>query len=131
MHNYNIVKNVIDAGGYVLTAVLGKIDTFWAEGSLTNDQRQELKELARSGATPQAGVNLFAKLEELEARVKKLEANNEEVTETSVEEYVSGRWYYNGDKCRQNGATYVCTAPAGVACVWSPDDYPAYWKKEE
>lgn len=129
---HNIVKNVINAGGYDLTTILEKIDTFWAEGRLTDNQRQELKDLARAGATAQTGVDLFAKLQELEARVKALEeTQSTDSTEASADDYKVGHWYYKGDKCLWNGVTYTCTAPDGVVCVWSPEEYPTYWTKEE
>ena len=28
-------------------------------------------------------------------------------------------------------ADSIYTAPEGVACVWDPGTYPAYWRKEE
>lgn len=46
----------------------------------------------------------------------------------SPEEYVIGKWYYAGDRITYKGAVYQCIAPNGVVCVWSPDDYPAYWE---
>ena len=129
---YEIVKNVIDGGSYDLGALLHKIDTLWAQGDLTDDQRDGLKNMARSGASAREGVDLFAKLQELEARVKALEAGKqEEGNEATDEDFREGRWYYNGDKCIWNGEIYVCTAPSGVVCVWSPDAHPAYWAKEE
>lgn len=46
-------------------------------------------------------------------------------------EYVPGKWYYKDDKTTYNGNKYICTAPDGVVCVWSPDEYPAYWQLVE
>lgn len=128
---FGTIERVINEGDFVLKEMLSKIDYFFAKGELTESEYTELKEKARSSAAPSKEADLFAKLQEIEARVKKLEANNEEVTETAVEEYVSGRWYYNGDKCLWNGETYTCTAPEGTVCVWSPEEYPAYWSEEE
>ena len=125
----DIIKNVIEGGDYNLPDLLTKIDTLWAQGDLNDEERTELKELARSGAQPKAGVDFFAKLLELEARVKALESGRSEGAEPDAEDYVEGRWYYNGDKCLWKGETYVCTAPDGVVCVWSPEAYPAYWSK--
>ena len=129
---YEIVKNVIEGGGYDLPALLTKIDALWVQGDLTDEERQELKEKARAGASPSAKADLFAKLQELEARVKALEEGKAEggSTEAAAEDFVEGRWYYNGDKCIWNGVTYVCIAPAGQVCVWSPEAYPTYWTKE-
>lgn len=36
--------------------------------------------------------------------------------------------YNTGDKVTYNGAHYVCKTDG---CVWSPDDYPAAWEKQE
>lgn len=130
---YSVVKNVISGGNFNLTAVLEKINILWAEGRLTDDERSELKELARAGATPQEGADLFAKLQELEMRIRALEekqSTDASETETATD-YVAGHWYYNGDKCIWNGESYICTAPEGTVCVWSPEEYPAYWTKEE
>lgn len=44
-------------------------------------------------------------------------------------EYSPGKWYYRGDRVTFNGSVYICIAPEGVACVWSPTEYPAYWQK--
>lgn len=128
---YEIIKTVIHEGNYVLAELLGKIDYFFAKGSLTESEYADLKEKARSSAEPSKEADLFKKLMELEARVKKLEeggVSNE--VETTIDDFVVGKWYYNGNKCLWNGKVYTCIAPEGIACVWSPDDYPAYWDAE-
>lgn len=38
--------------------------------------------------------------------------------------------YYKDDKITYNGEHYICIAPDGVACVWSPEQFPNYWQKE-
>lgn len=38
--------------------------------------------------------------------------------------------YHTGDKVTWQGGRYVCTAPEGVACVWDPGTYPAYWEMQ-
>lgn len=38
--------------------------------------------------------------------------------------------YHAGDKITFEGAHYICIVPEGVACVWSPAEYPAYWEKQ-
>lgn len=124
----SIIKDVIAGGGYDLPALLEKIETLWLRGELTADECEELKEQARAGASAQNSVDILLKLQELETRIKKLEAQGDS-TEAAAEEYVAGKWYYAGDKCRENGIDYVCTAPDGVVCVWSPSAYPAYWNE--
>ena len=37
--------------------------------------------------------------------------------------------YYKGDKVIFEGAKYICIAPEGVAVVWDPVTYPAYWQE--
>jgi hypothetical protein len=128
---YDVIKTVITEGNFVLGDLLSKIDYFFAKGSLTESECAELKEKARSSAEPSKEADLFAKLMELEARVKKLEeggVSNE--GESTVEDFVVGKWYYNGNKCLWNGKVYTCIAPEGTVCVWSPTDYPAYWDAE-
>lgn len=44
-------------------------------------------------------------------------------------EYIPGTWYYRGDRVAFEGVMYTCVAPAGVVCVWSPAEYPAYWQE--
>ena len=36
--------------------------------------------------------------------------------------------YYAGALVRWKGEVCVCTAPEGVACVWSPEVMPGYWE---
>ena len=126
---YHIIKNVISRGGYNLSSVLSKIDTVWAEGKLSNEQRAELIAASRNQASPEAGLDVMLKLTELEQRIRALETG--ESTNGSAEEYpafVTGKWYYTGDKCSFDGKNYTCIAPEGTVCVWSPADYPAYWE---
>ena len=123
----NIFQTVISRGGYDLAGMLKNIDKYHVEGKLTEDDREELYALARAGAEPEGSADLMRKLQELEQRVAALE--NGGSTSETVEEYVAGKWYYNGNKCQFNGKIYECVAPDGVVCVWSPADYPAYWKE--
>lgn len=119
---YSIIKKVIDRGGYDLSGILTKVETLWAEGKLTDGEREELTAAARAEANAQHSVDVLKKLEELEQRVRALEGKS-----TEAKPYVAGKWYYAGDACVFDGVTYTCTAPEGVTCVWSPADYPAYW----
>ena len=127
---YQIIKNVIERGGYDLTVILQKIKTLWVNGNITDEQYNELLGLARSGAQTKDSIDIIARLNDLESRVRALESNTQ--TETPTEEYpefVVGKWYYNGDKCSFSGKNYICKAPTGAVCVWSPTDYPAYWEE--
>ena len=124
---YEILKEVITSKRYGLTDMLRKIDTLWAQGDLDDDQRTELIALAQGNADMTQEVNVLARLEELEQRVRALEAGSTEPGE-AYPDYVVGKWYYNGDKITFEGGKYKCIAPDGVVCVWSPKEYPVYWE---
>lgn len=143
---YEIVKNVINAKNYELTDILTKIDTLWAQGSLTEEQRTELTALARQNADPAASYAplqeqidaLADRLDALIARVSALEQSGSDEPEQPAEEwpeYVQPTGahdaYHNGDKITWNGQHYTCIAPEGTACVWDPDAYPAYWQEAD
>lgn len=124
---YDVIKDVINTKRYVLADMLHKIDTIWAQGDLDDEQRTELIALAQGNADMAQEVNVLAKLEELEQRVKALEDGDTEPGE-AYPDYVAGKWYYSGDKITFEGGKYKCIAPDGVVCVWSPKEYPVYWE---
>lgn len=124
---YNIIKNVISRGNYNLSDILLKINTIWAENKITLSQRDELNELAQDGAKAEYDIDIFGKLIELEERIKILEGNTED--ESDIEEYIAGKWYREGDRVLEKGIAYECVAPIGSVCVWSPSQYPQYWRK--
>lgn len=45
------------------------------------------------------------------------------------DEYTPGTWYYRGDSVTFEGEVYVCIAPEGAVCTWSPTEYATYWQK--
>lgn len=124
---YDVIRDVINSRRYVLADMLHKIDTLWAQGDLDDEQRSELIALAQGNADMEQEVNMLAKLEELEQRVKALETGSTEPGE-AYPHYVVGKWYYNGDKITFEGGKYKCIAPDGFVCVWSPKEYPVYWE---
>lgn len=153
---YKVVKSVIESKRYELAEMLTKIDTFWVQGSITEEERNELVALAREKALPEnsyAGVQermdamykelteTRKELEALTARVKALESDGTtedteettEVTEDEYAEYVAPTGahdaYYAGDKVTYNGVKYICVAPKGAAVVWNPNVMPSYWQE--
>ena len=127
---FNTVKNVLSQGGYNLTDILGKIENLWVKGKLTDEQQKELIALARDGAKPKNSIDVLAKLDELEKRIRALEGDGDNSDEQTYLEFENGMWYYTGDKVSFEGENYICTAPEGHVCVWSPKDFPAYWEKQ-
>ena len=134
---FNIIKTVIDSNHYELADILKKIDKTWFEGKLSDDERNLLVESAQGKANPQNSIDVIRKLEELDKRVRALEAERKEETEDGSEgeteevtypDYVAGTWYRNGDIVMFDGNAYRCVAPEGQTCVWSPAEYPLFWE---
>ena len=152
---YEIIKNVIEAGNYELGDMLKKINTVWIESNITDEQKQELDELARTNANAE---NSYAPLQEqidkafkeidilkttveanavgmsaLKEAVEKLGGKLENPVEEPVEEYpefvqpTGAHDAYNiGDKVTYNGKKYICQING---CVWAPDVYPQGWQE--
>lgn len=137
---YNLIKGVLNRKKFDLTDITKKINAFWVQGTLTDEQKEELLTIAQGNASTEASVDVLAKLTEHESRIKALEqalasggsdSETDEPTEETYTEFVVGKWYYAGDKVAFEGKNYVCIAPSGQVCVWSPTDYPAYWELVE
>lgn len=137
---HEIILSVINTGSFELTDILRKIDTLWLQGDIDDDQRTELINAAREKADPsssyaplQEQLNKLAnELAALAARVTALEGGGADPGDeypAYVQPTGAHDAYHNGDKVTYNGAKYVCIAPDGVACVWNPDTYPAYWQE--
>ena len=150
---YEITKAVIESKKYELSDMLRKIDVLWVQGSITDEQKAELVNMARSNANANESLNLLAMIQDLEERVRVLEEKAENSKETSTHEpstaepsapgpsapkphapkphapeYKANKNYKKGDKVFFEGKTYICIVPDKEKCVWSPTDYPAYWE---
>lgn len=125
----DIIRNVIERRNYELSDMLKKIDTLWVQGSLSDEEREELVSLARGKADVQNSIDVMRKLEELDKRVKALEEAGGNASTEGNNEYVAGKWYYNGNVVTFEGKAYKCIAPEGQVCTWSPSEYPAYWEE--
>ena len=128
-----MIESTILSGDYELDKILSSIDLYHIEGSLTDEERRELIELARENAKSQYKeediTTIILQLHDLDKRVKKLEQGGSEPAPKEYPEYVAGKWYYNGDGVTFEGKKYDCIAPQGVVCVWSPAEYPTYWQE--
>lgn len=140
---YEIIKSVIQSKDYELRDMLYKIDKMYIESAITEAQKTELDELARTNAIAENSYatakeqieNIYKELDELKSRVSVLE-NNESTEEPSepVEEYpeyvkpTGAHDAYNiGAKVTFKGERYTCLIDG---CVWSPEEYPQGWRKE-
>lgn len=124
---YKIIESVIENRKFNLSDILDKIDTQWVQGNISQEEKDSLVALARERAVPQNSIDVYKKIEELENRVKLLE-DAASGGEQSISEFVVGKTYFGGDEITFEGKRYVCIAPLGAVCVWSPSAYPAYWK---
>lgn len=127
-------ESVIKKGGYSLSDMLSKIDSYHISGKLTDADRDALYAKARENAQPDNSVDLVAKVAALELEVRALRAQVNALADNTespdVAEYAVGKWYYNGDRVSYGGKVYRCVAPEGQVCTWSPAEYPAYWEVE-
>lgn len=110
-----------------LGKMVDKIKQFYITDKLTQEEAVELEKLAREKAVQHMSSEMEKKIAELEQRIKKLEG--EKQAASAPEEYVKGKWYYAGDTIVFREWYYECVAPSNVVCVWSPEEYPSYWKK--
>lgn len=140
---YSIIKEVLIKGNYELVDVLNKINKLWIEGSLTEEERDELVNLARSNANPENSytentqqiANLWEYYQQLDTRLSKLE-NSQDVEPTEPEEewpefvQPSGAHdaYKTGNRIMFQGKKYICELDG---CVWDPLTYPQGWKLVE
>lgn len=129
-----MIESTISSGEYDLASILSTINLYHIEGALTDQDRTELRDMARENAKPQYDPEkdfeqVQQLLHSLDERVTKLETGGSEPGPVEYPEFVVGKWYYNGNRITFEGKRYTCIAPEGVVCVWSPEDYPAYWEE--
>lgn len=140
---YEIIKSVIENKDYELRDMLYKINKMWIESQITEEQKTELDELARTNAKAensyanlQEQVNtIYNELDSIKSRLSALESTGESPEEPTepVEEYPeyvqptgAHDAYKVGDKITYNGKKYICKLDG---CVWTPDDYPQGWEE--
>lgn len=132
---YKIIKSVIESRDYKLEDILYKIDKIYVESRITETEKSELDNMARSNARVENSYDIQRQLDSIFARLEALENKNTE-TEDEVrptEEYSefvqptgAHDSYQTGDKVTYNGKKYTCIMDN---CVWSPDTYPQGWDK--
>ena len=136
---YKIIKDVLENGEFELNDILHKINKVWIEAEITEEEKTELDSLAREKANINNSIDVLNKLKEMDLRILNceneiatLKGTQEEPEEPETEEYpefIKDYWYYKGDKITFNNKKYICIAPEGQVCVWSPSEYPVYWQE--
>lgn len=145
---YSVIKDVIENGSYQLVDISNKINKLWLEYQLTDEERDELLELANKNINinnekPELekqieAVSDYAKT--LELRIKALE-EGQEIEPPVEEEYPE--WiaydgivhlsYDYGDKVTHNGFKWE-NMLQGMKNIWEPGANgidERYWKKIE
>ena len=141
---YEIIKNVIENKDYELRDILYKINKMYIESVITEEQKTELDNLARSNAKAENSYaplqeqieNIYTELEKIKADINLLK--NQEETEEPTEPEPKDEYpeykapsrahdaYNTGDKITYNGKKYICKMDG---CVWSPETYPSAWEE--
>lgn len=138
---FNIVYAVIASKDFELSDITNKINTLWIQSKITDEEKDELTKFAKENANPENSYaplerqaeELYKKIDELSARVEKLEWSDGSGTETPKEdeypEYVQPTGahdaYNTGDKVTYKKNKYICKINS---CVWDPDTYPEGWE---
>ena len=142
---YEDLRAQISSGDFKLQAMLDKLTRLYIEDMLTEEEYDDLMRFARDNANPDKEIEgntdvvkqlmlrvteSEQKLKDLEARIVKLEDPESEPEEPTVtyEPYDPYKWYYKDMTCSFEGKNYICIAPEGFVCTWSPAGYPPYWK---
>lgn len=76
---YECLHDVINRGDYNVSDMEHKIDLMFIEGKLTEEQKEELYQLASDNAKDSMQIDFVEKLKELEDRIFALEHPTEEV----------------------------------------------------
>lgn len=74
MSIFNIYKTVIETGEYRISDMEERIETVYAQGKITAEQRAELLALASDSAKDTLQIDVIAKLADLESRISVLES---------------------------------------------------------
>lgn len=123
-----MIESTISSGEYDLASILSTINLYHIEGALTDQDRTELRDMARENAKPQYDPEkdisqMLDRLHALEERVTKLEGT--EVVE-KYPEYEDDRWYFSGEGVTFEGTKYTCIAKK---TKFSPAEKPKDWQE--
>ena len=133
---FRIIKSVINNKDFKLEDILYKINKMYVEDMLSEEEKNELDNLARSKAKMENSYDLQKQVDRLEERVRKLEeakSSTDKEVEVEVEEYPEYKQpagvhdsYNIDDKVTFKGKKYICKVDG---CAWSPETYPPAWEE--
>ena len=127
-----MIESTILSGDYELDKILSSIDLYHIEGSLTDEERRELIDLARENAKTQYEPDsefqrVWYALHELEQRVAVLEGTPEE----TYPPYDPNTTYFAGDGVTFEGQKYDCICDRNKGTKFSPSEKPKDWQLVE
>lgn len=128
---FDEVVKYIGGGDYDLTDLLHRVDVLYIEVKLTDEEREQLVNMAREKSRPMVG-DCEKSIIELTVRVQSLEARVDAVEGKAADEYpdyVEGRIYRYGDQVTFSGKRYKMVLPGEVMA--SPTVYPDAWEYVE
>ena len=134
---------IINSDNFDLTELTSRINFYHIKGDLTDEDRQELLEMARGKAQDTVTIDtrneileVWTRISALENRVTALEnsqsgGGDEPTPADEWPEFVQPTGAFNayqiGDKVTYQGKHYTCLI---ANCVWAPDIYPLGWQEE-
>lgn len=131
-----IIENVIKRGDYDLGKILNRIDTYYIESKITEDERDELYSKARNSAKAQLDYHteiekLWQKVHELESKIEHSNSTEEdEETTQKIDDWKKPTGAHNGYPfgaiMRYTDGKVYQSVFDGIN-VWSPEEYPASW----
>lgn len=129
---YGIFESVIKNGGYKLSDMMERLDSYAAKGKITLTERDLLTAMARDHSNAGDELDLRTLVMQHELRIRALEEGRNQTAGTKLEEYTVGTPTIAGQRWLWKGEEYeVVNATVSNPCVWSPDEYPYYWRKVE
>lgn len=138
----NTILSVIRSKRYDLEKIIERIRYYHASGDLTDVQCANLIQTARENAIETLGVDAKTEIFALWEAVHELQRRLDDLTpaagqeedgqeEPVIPDYVQPTGAHNayntGDLVRFNEEVYECVIDN---CVWSPEVYPAGWRKQ-
>lgn len=118
---YDIIKDYIKTANYVLDELILKIDKFYLESKLTEEQRDELIALATDNVSDAQQIDLYEKIVDLEHRLVQLETADFAVWKSgySTKKGEVVKFDYDGDGILDllrydGGRSYTTLAPGRI-----------------
>ena len=121
---FNIYKSVISTGDYVLSLMEERIETVYAQGKITAQERADLLVMASESADATRQIDIVAKLAELEQRIAAIESQGIVVWKSGMSTAKGKTVLYDILKdgimryCRYDGGNAATSLSPGKVSGW-------------